>query len=401
MTRPLRINVVTSFTLNVVRKKYLVKNRRGNRQNQCAMHKLKIAFVAIIASVSLNAAPKPVDVFVSGTDGYFGYRIPAIETSADGSLLAFAEGRKNNMADPGFPKQTVDLVTKRSTNNGASWSTLKVIEAPGELWTAGNPVPILDRETKRVWLLYLRNKPERSAVKTARPGTDDIQLGARWSDDNGVSWSDRIDLTSVSRDLNSTNWKSTVVGPAGGIQDRKGRLLASAWKLLPWQNFAIFSDDHGKTWQRGGFVPGEEGGDESQLVELADGRILMDTRQGGKGTHRWFSTSSDEGKTWSKRRPGLEVSPVCCAIKRWTLESAGDDKNRILWTGPRGPGRSNLVARVSYDECETFGPEHMLNEGPAAYSSITLLKDKSAGVLFEREKYHLISFVTLPRGSLD
>ncbi|MGZ4988839.1 MAG: sialidase family protein, partial [Limisphaerales bacterium] len=308
------------------------------------MHKLITAFLAIIAGISLNAAPKPVDVYVSGTGGYAGYRIPAIETAADGSLLAFAEGRKNNMADPGFPKQTVDLVVKRSTNNGTSWSAMKVIEAPGELWSAGNPAPILDRDTKRIWLLYLRSKPERSAVKTARPGTDDVQLAARWSDDNGVTWSDRIDLTSVSRNLSDTNWKSTVVGPAGVIQDRKGRFVAPAWKLLPWQHLAIYSEDHGKTWHRGDFVPGNEGGDESQAVELADGRILMDMRQGGKGPHRWFSTSSDGGKTWSKCRPGLEVTPVCCAIKRWTLQSAGDDKNRILWTGPKGPGRSNLVA---------------------------------------------------------
>jgi len=250
-------------------------------------------------------------------------------------------------------------------------------------------------------LLYLRDKPERSAVKTARPGTDDIQLAARWSGDNGIHWSDRIDLTSVSRDLNSTNWKSTVVGPAGGIQDQTGRLFAAAWKLLPWQNFVIFSDDHGKTWQRGGFVPGDEGGDESQLVELADGRLLIDMRQGGKGTHRWLSTSNDGGKTWSKRRPGIEVTPVCCAIKRWSLKSTGDDMNRILWTGPKGPGRSNLVARVSYNECETFGPAHMLYEGSAAYSSITLLKGHSAGVLFERDKYHEISFIKLEPKSLD
>ena len=365
------------------------------------MHNLRIAIILLAACATLQATPKPVDVFVSGKDGYFGYRIPCIETAADGSLLAFAEARKNKMSDPGFPGQEVHLVMKRSTDGGATWGAMKVIENPGKFWSAGNPVSFFDRDTKRIWLLYLRNKPERSAVKSGRPGTDDIQLGARWSADNGLTWSDRIDLTSVSRDLSSTNWKSTVVGPAGGIQDRKGRMVAAAWKLLPWQNFAVFSDDHGKTWQRGDFVPGDEGGDESQLVELADGRILMDTRQGKKGTHRWFCTSSDGGKTWSKRRPGFEVSPVCCAIKRWTLKSDGDDKNRILWTGPKGPGRTNLVARVSFDECETFGPEHMLYEGSAAYSSITVSKEHTAGVLFERNGYGLISFIKLQPKELD
>ncbi|MDB6057801.1 MAG: Sialidase [Verrucomicrobiales bacterium] len=365
------------------------------------MLKCRLALVLFSVVATLHGAPKPVDVFVSGKDGYFGYRIPCIETAADGSLLAFAEARKNKMSDPGEPGQEVHLVMKRSTDGGTTWSAMKLIENAGPLWSAGNPVSILDRDTKRICLLYLRSKPERSAVHTARPGTDDIQLALRWSDDNGVSWSDRIDFTDISRDLSSTNWKCTVVGPAGGIQDRKGRLLTSAWKVFPWQNLAIFSEDHGKTWQRSGFVPGNEISDESQLVELADGRILMDTRQGGKGTHRWFSASSDGGKTWSKRRPGLEAPPVCCAIKRWTLKSAGNDKNRILWVGPKGPDRTHLIARVSYDECDTFGPEHMLYEGSAAYSSITVSKEHVAGVLFERNNYGLISFIKLEPKDLD
>jgi sialidase-1 len=380
-------------------KKWLVKNVAHGRT--AIMLRIKIAVICLLACVAAQAAPKPVDVFVSGQDGFFGYRIPAIQTAADGSLLAFAEGRKNNMSDPGMPKQEVHLVMKRSTDGGLTWSAMKTIEKPDELGSAANPVPVLDRDTKRIWLLYLRSKPGRSVVKTARPGSDDIQLESRWSDDNGVTWTGPIDLTSVSRDMSSTNWKGTVVGPGGAIQDRKGRLIAPAWKLLPWQNLAIFSEDHGKTWQRGGFVPGEEVCDESQLVELADGKVLFDMRQGGKGTHRWLATSSDGGKTWSKRRPGLEVTPVCCAIERWTLKSAGDDKNRIVWVGPKGPGRSNLVARVSYDECKTFGHEHMLCEGSTAYSDLCTLKDGSMGVLFERENYKFISFIKLPPKSLD
>jgi sialidase-1 len=97
----------------------------------------------------------------------------------------------------------------------------------------------------------------------------------------------------------------------------------------------------------------------------------------------------------------LNAPPVCCAIERWTLKSAGDDKNRIVWTGPKGPGRTNLVARVSFDECETFGPEHMVYKGSAAYSDLCKLKDGSMGVLFERENYRLISFIRLPKRSLD
>ena len=91
-----------------------------------------------------------VKVFESETDGYRAYRIPAIEMAADGTLLAFAEGRKHNLADPGGNGQTIDLVMKRSTDNGATWSDMRVIEAPGECWSAANPATLRDRDTGRI-----------------------------------------------------------------------------------------------------------------------------------------------------------------------------------------------------------------------------------------------------------
>src|SRR6266852_6349414 len=82
-------------------------------------------FVAgLLLSNLVRAAPlfEQRDVFVSGHDGYFAYRIPAIETAPDGSLLAFAEARKYHLNDPGSDKQDIDLVMKRSTDGGRTWS---------------------------------------------------------------------------------------------------------------------------------------------------------------------------------------------------------------------------------------------------------------------------------------
>jgi sialidase-1 len=343
-----------------------------------------------------------VDVYVSGTHGYHGYRIPAIETAPDGSLLAFAEARKYSLADPGFGKQDIDLVLRRSTDGGKTWSAMKVIEDPGELWSAANPATIVDRQTGRVWLLYLRCKPGRN-TETARPGTDDNQVLARTSDDNGVTWSEPVDLTRVSRAMDDRQWGSSVVGPGGAIQDRRGRLVAPVWRYKPFGVFAIYSEDHGRTWHRTPLVPGAKGGDESQLVQLADGRILMDIRQ-ESGPHRWMATSDDGGKTWSEPRPGLSVTPVACAIERYTLRAAGDDRDRILWTGPKGPGRMNLVVRMSYDEGRTFPVERPIWQGHAAYSDLTILKDKTVGVLWERgveRGYQFISFTRLDRDFLE
>ena len=338
------------------------------------------------------------DVFTSGTDGYHTFRIPTIEVAPDGTLLAFAEGRKHNMGDPGYSNNDIDLVLKRSTDGGKTWSPMVIVEDPGERWSAANAATIVDRDTKRVWVLYIRSKPGRS-TGTSRPGTDDMQLLARTSDDNGATWSAPIDLTRAARDFDDPKWKASVVGPGGAIQDRKGRLVAPMWMVEPVAAFAIFSDDHGRTWQRGALVPGLRG-NEDQIVELADGRLLMDVRQTGGG-HRWLTTSSDGGRTWTRPRPGEAVTACACAIERFTLKSAGDDRDRIIWTGPKGPGRKALVVRVSTDEGKTFAGERLLSPEPAAYSDLAMLKDETAGVLWERANYKFITFTRFNREFLE
>lgn len=367
---------------------------------------MKSAWISAVLAVLIAAAPAKgrsevthVDVFTSGTDGYHSYRIPAIATAADGSLVAFCEARKHNLADPGYGKQDIDLVAKRSTDGGATWSAMQVIEDPGELWSAANPATVVDRQSGRLWVLYLRSKPQRS-TKTSRPGTDDMQTKARFSDDHGVTWSDPVDLTRVARDMDDAQWRASVIGPGGAIQARSGRLIAPAWKVVPYGVFAIYSDDHGRTWERGAIVPGDNVGNEAELVELADGRILVDVRQSA-GAHRWRATSRDGGQTWSPTEPGEAVSPVACAIERYTLESAGDDRNRIVWTGPKGPGRSNLVVRISYDEGRTFPVERQISAKYAAYSDMTVLQDKTVAVLWERGVKHGYEFITFSRFGIE
>jgi N-sulfoglucosamine sulfohydrolase len=331
------------------------------------------------------------DVFVSGQDGYHTYRIPAIETAPDGTLLAFAEARKHNAADPGAERQDIDLVYKRSTDRGATWSPMILLEDPGELWSAANPATVVDRTNERVWLFYLRSRPGRS-THTSRPGTDDMQTMARWSDDHGQSWSDPLDLTVIARDMKDPNWRASVPGPGGAIQSRTGRLLVPVWKY-PFANLAIYSDDHGLTWARGQFVPGTEGGDEAQVVELPNGNILMDVRQ-NSGPHRWLTESSDGGETWAMPRPGQAVTRVACALERITIGAPGKERDYLLWTGPKGPDRRRLVIRSSDDHGKTFGGERLVWDGYAAYSELTILKDGTVGILWERGVERNYQFIT-------
>jgi hypothetical protein len=346
--------------------------------------------------LTARAAPQisHTDVFVSGQNGYHSFRIPAVETAPDGSLIAFAEARKYNLGDPGFGRQDIDLVYKRSTDHGTTWSAVVVLEDPGELWSAANPATLVDRTNRRLWVFYLRSRPERS-TDTARPGTDDLQTLARWSDDSGQSWSEPRDLTSVARDMKDPFWRASVPGPGGAIQARTGRLLVPMWKA-PFADFTIFSDDHGTTWQRGQMVPGGQGRDENQLVELSDGRLLMDSRQ-NQGAHRWLTESVDGGNTWAEPRPGIEVTPVACAIERLPNPGLEPGRERLLWTGPGGPERRRLMIRSSDDQGRTFSNERLISDGFAAYSDLTILKDGTVGILWERGVERGYQFITFTR----
>ena len=74
----------------------------------------------------------PVDVFVSGEEGYPCYRIPAVLRLTSGTLLLFAEGRRGGDTGPN------DIVYKASTDEGATWSPLRVLHSewqpPGHGW---------------------------------------------------------------------------------------------------------------------------------------------------------------------------------------------------------------------------------------------------------------------------
>lgn len=348
-------------------------------------------------NVALAAEPmlKHVDVFRAGEGGYHTFRIPAIVTAADGSLVAFAEARRENRGDPG--NGDIDLVSKRSTDQGATWSALKLVDDPGVKWSASNPTPLLDRTNRRLWIFFNRWEPGFGTEKS-KPGTSNNQTWARTSDDNGQTWSAPVDLTRVARDYD--HWGANFLGPGGAIQARTGRLLIpSAMKhdafwvmgdggpVGMMRAYVIYSDDHGATWKRGALAPALT--NENQLVELSDGAILMDARQ-NIGARRWFLTSEDGGETWGAPRPGHALAPVATAVERF---AAG----RLIWTGPTVPGRRNLVVRVSYDEGQTWLNERVIYGGFAAYSDAAMLGDGTAGIIWERGVSGPVQYVTFTR----
>src|SRR6267142_15157 len=123
----------------------------------CVLLRLRLLLLFSFLCIStgiLSAANLPLftDVFVSGTDGYHTYRIPAIIVTSNGTVLAFCEGRKNSRSDTG----KIDLLLKRSSDNGKTWSAQQIVRSDSEN-VCGNPAPVVDETTGVVWLLMTWN----------------------------------------------------------------------------------------------------------------------------------------------------------------------------------------------------------------------------------------------------
>ena len=353
-----------------------------------------IARLTICLLLVESAAAAPLTqkaLFVQGRGGYNNYRIPALLTTQEGTLLAFCEGRE------GGDSSDIDLLMRRSEDGGQTWSPRQVVWDQGRN-VCGNPCPVQDRDTGVIWLLLTWNDSTDSGRKLHNGTSKDTRrVYVCSSEDDGRTWSKPIEITATTK---KKDWWWYATGPGVGIQLRqgphKGRLVIPCDHTSKngFASHVIYSDDHGKSWQLGGLVSG--GCNECQVVELADGMLMLNMRiqENGQGK-RGIATSTDSGRTWSELRldPVL-VEPVCQAsFLRYTLASS-DSRNRLLFSNPASappPGQSRadrvkMTVRLSYDEGKTWPVSRLLHDGPSAYSCLAVLPDGDIGCLYEGGK---------------
>jgi sialidase-1 len=138
-------------------------------------------------------------------------------------------------------------------------------------------------------------------------------------------------------------------------------------------------------------------------VELADGEgtLLLNMRTTGKGNRRAQSLSHDGGQTWTAPESAPElVEPRCQAsLLRYNWPTS-TEPGRILFSNPAGPQRSNLTVRISRDDGKTWPLARTLHEGPAAYSCLAVLPDRSIACLYECGRTNAYEKISLSRFSL-
>jgi sialidase-1 len=355
---------------------------------QCVLVILSLLVVVIAGSAESRveaAEPQTVEVFAGGVGGYPVYRIPSLICAPKGTLLAFCEARTADDQSP------TDMVLRRSLDGGKTWLPMQVVVKTTPE-AAMDPTPVVDRQTGEVLLVYDRwpETPKGHTAGDSTPhraaglGRNSITTWVTTSNDDGKTWSTPRDITATTK---RPKWTETIHGPGVGIQTRSGRLVipCAAMETGPCWNYAIYSDDHGKTWHLSDNEVGP-GVNETQVVELSDGTLLLNMRSDDPRKQcRIGATSKDGGKAWSKPFDVRELPDTCCqgSILRYTWADGQGGKSRILFCNPVKQGRSEGTVRVSYDEGKTWPVAKMIYKDYFGYSCLTAMSDGAIGCLFE------------------
>jgi len=314
------------------------------------------------------------------------YRIPAIITAKDGSLVVVTDKRKHNDGD--LP-QDIDIVCNRSTDGGHTWSEpYTIAQGTGYNHGFGDCALAWSNDDNGLIAAFVGGQ----GLWNSTPSNPIRSYIAR-SYDNGQTWTEPEDITNFIFGANCIvpehqSWRASFFGSGNGLRTSTGRIIfvaaireGSAQSL---NNYAVYSDDNGQTWQVSGRA--SVGGDEAKVTELADGRILMSIRHANR---RWYNISEDGGETW---RPNTStwndlVAPACNGdMIRFTSVNQGHSTNRLLHSLPYGTAREKVTVYLSYDEGESWPVSKCIVPYSAAYSSLCILPDSTIG-LYVEESY--------------
>ncbi|MFD7324282.1 LamG-like jellyroll fold domain-containing protein [Streptomyces sp. NPDC059875] len=376
-------------------------------------------------------------LFRSGTAGYGCFRIPTLTTTKNGTLLAFAEGRTSpSCADRG----PIDIVMRRSTNEGRTWSPIRVVlsgraSAAGPSQVRGNPSPVADvmEDKKGAVFLFSNSEP-------AVPGGTRMSWVQR-SDDDGLTFQAP---TAVPRLTTGKGWFGT--GPSHGIQIQKkgdpheGRLIVGAYESVNGDDQRVgvlYSDDRGVTWNssltedsflRAREVPGLPSGPDPErpdwgpespvakpgepvVAELADGSVYVSARSPYdvrvnttlpakyEARHRMHVTATEavdpaDGKTkvkvptlgFTKDWVGPDVQVSVLAPRKTYRTAPGD--LLLMSTPSHASLRQEMRIRYSEDKGATWkdapgGQVSKVLGDRASYSDMAELSAGDIGLVYE------------------
>ncbi|WP_353649181.1 sialidase family protein [Nakamurella sp. A5-74] len=237
-----------------------------------------------------------------------------------------------------------------------------------------------------------------------------------YSDDDGVTWSNPVDLNTQVKE----SWMTFIgTSPGNGIELQHG---AHAGRLVfpiyytngngVLSSSTIYSDDNGATWDRGA-SPNDGrtyGGatiqsqtatasgaslHEAAIAEKSDGTIRMFMRNSSGTGKVAIATSANGGASWSQVTFDAALPDIFCQPAALSYPDLGDGKDRMLFANSTRSGRNDGVVRLSEDGGATWKYSRTLKANGYAYSSMITLPGGDIGVFWE-EPYTGINFSRVP-----
>lgn len=340
------------------------------------------------------------------------WRIPAMvvlhhqkgeNASKNGRVVTMADNRFNHNSD--LPNH-IDVYERHSDDNGATWSTHKMVvgtEADHALVGGGHgfgDVSLVECASGKIVAImvggpgYFDSTPSNPIVPTIITSTD-----------GGDTWSTPRTLTDEL--YNTTYNEGAVQGSFAGsgrglmLQRQKdkqlnGRIMfAMSHRFIvngkrSIQEYIIYSDDEGNTWKFS-TQSAYNGGDESKLVELADGTVMISVRQGGQ---RGYNKSTDGGVTWGTQAKWADIDGNACN---------GDilyvNKHVMLHSYPNNGSRKNVTIKASFDSGKSWSKPYVVCAPSSCYSTMDVTKDGDIAIFYEDNACStgfVLNYVVLP-----
>lgn len=337
------------------------------------------------------------------------WRIPAMvvlhhqkgeNASKNGRVVTMADNRFDHNGD--LPNH-IDVYERHSDDNGATWSTHKMVvgtEADHALVGGGHgfgDVSLVECASGKIVAImvggpgYFGSTPSNPIVPTIITSTD-----------GGDTWSTPRTLTD---ELYKTTYtEGAVQGSFAGsgrglmLQRQKdkqlnGRIMFAMSHRFGKNNvqeYIIYSDDEGNTWKFS-TQSAYNGGDESKLVELADGTVMISVRQGGQ---RGYNKSTDGGVTWGTQAKWADISGCAC-----NADILYVNDRVLLHSYPNNGSRKNLTIKASFDQGKTWGDPYVVCTPGSSYSTMDVTKDGDIAIFYEDNACStgfVLNYVVLP-----
>jgi sialidase-1 len=315
-------------------------------------------------------------VFSRGEAGYYCIRIPSILTTSKGTLLAFGEARMYTCNDD----TQIDIVYKRSLDDGKTWSNLTILyrgNASGDNSDrVQNVTPLQLKYNEQILVSFCKNV---------------LVLMQSFSHDDGLTFSPPQMIPNVTK----SNWKYVALGPPSGLLLQSNRILIPGTYSTVSNvrsgsfstGFVMLNDFNGQVdkWFLGGeFNLDDYYPNESQAVELVPNANLIFVNARSYSTKRIGAYSDDGGITFNRVNVLNTLVQPLHGCEGSTIYR--QDSRQIFYSGlaETSTTRTNLSLHVSVDNGENWTFVRTICPGSSSYSSMTIMRDQSIGILYEK-----------------